>query len=428
MRIAVIPARKNSKRILNKNIKIFKGFPLIYWSIKAAKDSKVFDKIFVSTNCKKISELSMRYGAEVPFLRSNSMAGDHLGVIEVVKDFIEKIEKGQELSDICMISAVSPNMDPIFIKKALTMMRKFDCDFVFSACKYHSPPQRSFLINKGFINMIDVKKYNTRSQDLPELYHDAGQFYWAKKEIWKKKKKIFTKNSIAQLVPSLTYSDINNKEDFKNASILRETLNIKDEKVNQTKIWEGPFGNKYTKRHNSKPINSEISFFKKIFKSVDRLTSILELGCNNGRNLEALRKIDVKFELKGYEINEIAIKEAQKKKFDVSKKSISSNLQNSKSYDLVFTKGVLIHIPPNKLDRVYTNMYNLSKKYLLVAEYFNPTPMKLIYRGNKNLMFKRDFAKDLIDKFNLNLVDYGFVYKYDPINPQDNLNWFLLRK
>ena len=73
-------------------------------------------------------------------------------------------------------------------------------------------------------------------------------------------------------------------------------------------------------------------------------------------------------------------------------------------------------------------MYNLSKKYLLVAEYFNPTPMKLIYRGNKNLMFKRDFAKDLIDKFNLNLVDYGFVYKYDPINPQDNLNWFLLRK
>ena len=243
-----------------------------------------------------------------------------------------------------------------------------------------------------------------------------------------KKKKIFTKNSIAQLVPSLTYSDINNKEDFKNASILRETLNIKDEKVNQTKIWEGPFGNKYTKRHNSKPINSEISFFKKIFKSVDRLTSILELGCNNGRNLEALRKIDVKFELKGYEINEIAIKEAQKKKFDVSKKSISSNLQNSKSYDLVFTKGVLIHIPPNKLDRVYTNMYNLSKKYLLVAEYFNPTPMKLIYRGNKNLMFKRDFAKDLIDKFNLNLVDYGFVYKYDPINPQDNLNWFLLRK
>ena len=154
---------------------------------------------------------------------------------------------------------------------------------------------------------------------------------------------------------------------------------------------------------------------------------MLELGCNNGRNLEALRKIDVKFELKGYEINETAIKEAQKK-FDVSKKSISSNLQNSKSYDLVFTKGVLIHIPPNKLDRVYSNMYNLSKKYLLVAEYFNPTPMKLIYRGNKNLMFKRDFAKDLIDKFNLNLVDYGFVYKYDPINPQDNLNWFLLRK
>ena len=98
-----------------------------------------------------------------------------------------------------MISAVSPNMDPIFIKKALTLMRKFDCDFVFSACKYHSPPQRSFSINKGFINMIDEKKYNTRSQDLPELYHDAGQFYWAKKKHGKKKKKYLQRIQLLSL-------------------------------------------------------------------------------------------------------------------------------------------------------------------------------------------------------------------------------------
>ena len=104
------------------------------------------------------------------------------------------------------------------------------------------------------------------------------------------------------------------------------------------------------------------------------------------------------------------------------------NFKIKKKYDLIFTKGVLIHIDPADLNNYYKKMFEFSNKYILIVEYFNPTPVKISYRKHKNKLFKRDFAGELITLFNLDLVDYGFLYKNDLKAPQDNLTWFLLRK
>ena len=98
-------------------------------------------------------------------------------------------------------------------------------------------------------------------------------------------------------------------------------------------------------------------------------------------------------------------------------------------FELVFTKTVLIHIAPRDLDRTYKKIYSLSKKYILICEYYNPVPVKVVYRNFKNKLFKRDFAGDLVKKYNdLSIIDYGFIYRNDPYFPQDDVTWFLLKK
>lgn len=159
------------------------------------------------------------------------------------------------------------------------------------------------------------------------------------------------------------------------------------------------------------------------------MKSIVELGCNVGLNLEALNQINNNFDLCGYEINQIAAMKARE--MNVGKivdGTILDPLPSEKKYDLSFTKGVLIHINPDELSKVYENLYNLSSRYIMVAEYYSPSPTSIAYRGNLDKLFKRDFAGELIDKFDLSIVDYGFVYHRDNYFPQDDITWFLLEK
>ena len=195
-------------------------------------------------------------------------------------------------------------------------------------------------------------------------------------------------------------------------------------------LWKYEFGDKYIKRTNtSKHLKSNIYFFNKIIKKKYKIKSIFEFGCNIGLNFEAIKNIDKKISLSGVEINEKAIKILNSKNIaDVFHSSIK-NFQTNKLYDLTFTKGVLIHIPPSELNSVYNKIYKFSKRYILIAEYYNPTPLDLNYRGFKKVLFKRDFAGEIMKKFkNLRLIDYGFIYHKDPNFPLDDINWFLMEK
>ena len=145
-------------------------------------------------------------------------------------------------------------------------------------------------------------------------------------------------------------------------------------------------------------------------------------------NLVALKRLQPSLILSGYEINPEAAKQAAEFNVaDIKQGSILEEINDLK-VDLIFTAGVLIHINPDHLDKVYANLVNGSNRYLLVAEYYNPTPTKITYRGDEDRLFKRDFAGDLIDNYECKLIDYGFIYNRDNWAPQDDITWFLLEK
>ena len=199
---------------------------------------------------------------------------------------------------------------------------------------------------------------------------------------------------------------------------------------NQEKFWQGNFGNKYTSRLDSKKLilNNQV-FFKKIFKKKNKIRSIIELGPNNGFNLIALKKIFPKLsKIFGVEINTKACISLKKiKDLTIFNQSLH-DFNSDEKFDLVLTKGVLIHLNPKELEKVYKKINKFSKKYVLIAEYFNPYPVTINYRGNKNKLFKRDFAKEFSNVAkNFKLIDYGFSYKHDKY-PQDDLTWFLFKK
>ena len=221
MNIAIIPARKKSVRIKNKNIKIFMGKPIIYWSIKAAFQTKIFDKVIVSTEDKKISKIAKNCGAEIPFYRPRHLADGKTEIIDVVKHSIKWFKKNNiKIENVCCIFATAPLLNYKNIIKAFNILKKNDCDFVFPATINSKYLTRSFYLKKNKMKMINDNFYHFRSQDLPSTYHDAGQFYWGKTRTWMKKKRIFAANSKILKIPSNESVDINTLQDWKQAKLL----------------------------------------------------------------------------------------------------------------------------------------------------------------------------------------------------------------
>lgn len=200
-------------------------------------------------------------------------------------------------------------------------------------------------------------------------------------------------------------------------------------KTEQEKFWAGDFGVHYIDRNNSEKIlNSKVALWSRMLKSANSITSIIELGCNIGLNLIALKKLNPEIKLSGVEINVEAARQARKANVaDIITGTILDPI-NAGKFDLTFTSGVLIHIDPEHLKNVYENLVNSSNRYILICEYYNSSPVSIDYRGNQDRLFKRDFAGELIDKYGLKLVDYGFVYSRDNWAPQDDVTWFLLEK
>lgn len=199
----------------------------------------------------------------------------------------------------------------------------------------------------------------------------------------------------------------------------------------QEAFWQGDFGDQYTDRNRGLNwVASNIAFFSKALARTEHVKRVLELGSNIGLNLMALRHLFPSVKLTAVEINNKAASELRSKlpDVDVHLNSILE-FQPNETWDLVFTKGVLIHINPNKLPTVYELMYRSSSRYLLVAEYYSPKPTEIMYRGHKEKLFKRDFAGEILDRFSdLSLLDYGFVYHRDINFPQDDMTWFLMEK
>jgi spore coat polysaccharide biosynthesis protein SpsF len=205
---------------------------------------------------------------------------------------------------------------------------------------------------------------------------------------------------------------------------------MNDFKTEQEKFWMGEFGTKYSERNiGGKLLASNIAFYSRIMARTTNVKSVIEFGANIGLNLIAIKNLLPSVGLSAIEINQTAVKELEKLKkikiYPISILDFKPDIQR----DFVFTKGVLIHINPEKLPQVYDLLYQTSRRYICIAEYYNPSPVTIEYRGHTNKLFKRDFAGEIMNQFSdVTLTDYGFVYHRDNTYPQDDITWFLFEK
>ncbi len=199
MSIAIIPARGGSKRIKNKNLRNFFGKPLISYSILAAKKSKLFKRIIVSTDDKKIKKISEKYGAEVPFLRPKNISGDKTKAQDVFIHAIRYLEREKvKFNYVCGIYPTAPLLQIKDLIQGFKKVKKWN--YVFSACKHEKSVIRSFILNKNKkINFIKPNFINKNTQELPDSFYDAGQFYWADKKSWLNQNMYLLKGSLVEI-------------------------------------------------------------------------------------------------------------------------------------------------------------------------------------------------------------------------------------
>jgi pseudaminic acid cytidylyltransferase len=216
VKIAVIPARGGSKRIPRKNIKFFFGKPMIGRAIETALESEIFDHVIVSTDDEEIAEVAIRYGATVPFMRPAYLADDFTDTRLVICHAIDWFKKNTcELTSVCCIYATSPMMLASDLKAASEISDRANDAFVLPVTTYQFPISRALILNKDKkLEAIDSDFINTRSQDLTETYHDAGQFYFASPKTWFEEKSILSRKNIPLIIPRYRVQDIDTIEDW----------------------------------------------------------------------------------------------------------------------------------------------------------------------------------------------------------------------
>jgi len=226
--IAVIPARGGSKRIPHKNIKEFCGKPMIAYSIEAVKNAGIFDRIIVSTDSEKIAFTAKEFGADVPFMRPCELADDHTGTDAVILHALKWLMEDREKIDyICCIYATAPFVRAEYIIKGYNILRDKNAASCFSVTTYPFPIFRSLKINdNGRLEMFWPEYRETRSQDLTEAYHDAGQFYWADVKSYLKEKQFYSKDAVPVILPRYLVQDIDTPEDWETAEKMYSVLQM----------------------------------------------------------------------------------------------------------------------------------------------------------------------------------------------------------
>lgn len=218
-RVAIIPARGGSKRIPRKNVKSFCGKPIIAWSIEAAIASGCFDKIIVSTDDQEIADVAEQWGAEVPFIRPNDLSDDYSGTLPVIRHAVQWLDDHKLTVDYaCCIYATAPFVSADDIQQGYQLIQQADSSYAFSVTSYAFPIQRAIrIMENGRMAMFNPEHFQTRSQDLEEAWHDAGQFYWGSTEAWLQEKPIFGEDSVPVKLPRYRVQDIDTPEDWARA-------------------------------------------------------------------------------------------------------------------------------------------------------------------------------------------------------------------
>ena len=225
-KLCVIPARGGSKRIPHKNIRLFRGKPIIAWSIEAAVKAGCFDAIIVSTDDVEIAKVAQSWGASVPFLRPNRFADDYASVVDVMAHAVDWALLHLELlTAVCCLYATAPFVQPNDLLQASWQLEHLNANtLLFTATSFPFPIERAVRLDtNGYAISVNPEAITKRSQDLEEAFHDAGQFYWARPERWRSPPNFFD-GSRPLLLPRWRVQDIDTEEDWRRAELMHAAL------------------------------------------------------------------------------------------------------------------------------------------------------------------------------------------------------------
>jgi N-acylneuraminate cytidylyltransferase len=225
MKLAVIPARGGSERIPRKNIRNFLGRPIIAYSIAAARDSGLFDRIIVSTDDDEIATVAEDYGAEAPFRRPAHLANDHAGTVAVIQHALAWCAlDGHSVSHCCCLYATAPFVTPADLQGAHDLLMSSGKDYVFTVTGFDYPIQRALRLAPGGLELLAPEHAETRSQDLEPTYHDAGQFYWGRSAAFAAGVPLFSHAALPFILPHYRVHDIDTEDDWQRAELMYQAL------------------------------------------------------------------------------------------------------------------------------------------------------------------------------------------------------------
>lgn len=220
--IAIVPARGGSKRIARKNIRPFLGVPLLTRAIRTLRASEIFDRIVVSTDDDDIAGVAKDNGAEVPFMRPPGLSGDHTPTIPVIAHAVAELERqGAAARFVCCTYPAAVLVEPADYVTALGVLKDSGADYVFTSTSFGFPIHRALRrLPDGGCEMFWPEHRATRSQDLPPAFHDAGQFYFGRRDAWLQQREFFSPSSRMHVLPRLRVQDIDSCEDWERAEML----------------------------------------------------------------------------------------------------------------------------------------------------------------------------------------------------------------
>jgi pseudaminic acid cytidylyltransferase len=223
--LALIPARGGSRRIPKKNIREFYHKPIISYSISAALEADIFDEVMVSTEDAEIADVSKKFGAQIPFLRSAKTSDDHSTISDVLGEVLAQYETQGKLFDvICVIYPTAPFVTAARIKQGFDLLRDGRNDAVLYVVQFSYPVQRALTIDRGRLTFMYPENKNKRSQDLESAYHDAGQLFWITRQAFLRDRSVFVENIGALELPETEVQDIDTMEDWQLAELKYQLL------------------------------------------------------------------------------------------------------------------------------------------------------------------------------------------------------------
>lgn len=232
--IAVIPARSGSKRIPDKNIKLFCGIPMIEMTIQKLISMHIFDDVIVSTDSEKIRDLSLGAGAIVPFLRSKKLSDDYTPTVPVIADCVRRIDNLDEIQFVCCVYPCTPLLEVHDIKRGLQKLMSSNANYCYPVLKYAHPTQRRLSSDaNGHVTFAEPRHELTRTQDLQDYFHDSGQFYWGRKSAWVQERKMHT-DAIVFEIGKTNAIDIDDPDDWYLAEAIYKYKSSKGWKLDET--------------------------------------------------------------------------------------------------------------------------------------------------------------------------------------------------